>query len=99
MVVDGESPPLLWQLQFICQIFGTCPKKENMREGKGKQTQRKREERERERETDVQINRVKAARQQGGSGNRKDGEACGEERSASGRQQFLVECWKTSRGT
>lgn len=39
-----------------------------MREGKGKQTQRKREERERERETDVQINREKAARQQGREG-------------------------------
>lgn len=98
MVVDGESPPLLWQLQFICQIFGTCPKKENMREGKGKQTQRKREERERERQTYKSTER-KLLDSRGGSGNRKDGEACGEERSASGRQQFLVECWKTSRGT
>lgn len=67
MVVDGESPPLLWQLQFICQIFGTCPKKENMREGEG-QTNTAEEGGERERETDVEINREKAARQQGREG-------------------------------
>lgn len=55
MVVDGESPPLLWQLQFICQIFGTCPKKENMREGEG-QTNTAEEGGERERERDRRTN-------------------------------------------
>lgn len=49
MAVDGDSPPLLWQLQFICQIFGTCPKKENMREGGGQTNTA--EEGERERQT------------------------------------------------
>lgn len=70
-----------------------------MREGEGRtNTAEEGEERERERQTYKSTER-KLLDSRGGRGNRKDGEACGEERSASGRQQFLVECWKTSRGT
>lgn len=67
MVVDGESPPLLWQLQFICQIFGTCPKKENMREGEG-QTNTAEEGGERERERDRRTNQQRESCSTAGEG-------------------------------
>lgn len=68
--------------------------------GEGKQTQRKKRERETERDQTYKSTERKLGRRKRGAGRgRGSREVCGKERSASGRQQFLVECWKTSRGT
>lgn len=96
----GVQGPRHWQLQFICQIFGTCPKKgKQAREEKGEG------EGERERERKSSTNKHRGSLQGGYSEKHRDTGACrgccqrrtnqqregrrGGQGSASGRQQFF----------
>lgn len=101
LVVDGGRARYSGSCSSYVKFLAHVQKKktcERSREGRQTQTQRKKGEKERERgrRTNQQRERGRRKQEVRGRGRR---EACGKERSASGRQQFLVECWKTARGT